>query len=235
LKEFLVGEMWVLGYFFWVGLGGDIDFAKLEDVYIQLVENEWVEEEEFCNELKFEFLLELYVFFDGLGHLSRWDTIMKKLAELQQKYPNDGNLGYVYAQAIYHESVDIFTLDGLDLDISKKERIYADYEFSDNQNEFIDYLKNRFIADYYSSYNMEKGIPYLNNIVDYAIKTKDFHTINCVLDQMMGYGMKYLDLHESKLKVLNNLVDKLWEGRTDKESHKSYLHIDLLKLGFATK
>ena len=119
--------------------------------------------------------------------------------------------------------------------ISKINEIEKKYNFTQDILDYHEFKKNKVLADYYSSHKNEDGFIYIDNMLKYAVQSKKIYIINCTQDQIMGYGMKYVDEFEPKVLILESLVDSLLEGQKDKDKNLAYVHSGILKLGITTK
>lgn len=76
---------------------------------------------------------------------------------------------------------------------------------------------------------------YFEKTLQYVGAQKKIYHINCLVDQLMGYGMKYAEELESYLAVLESMVDPLLEQRPDKDNCLCHLHLGIVKIALACK
>ena len=211
-----------------------INVKDLEDIYQRLVEQPWEsdDEESFPLVYKVEIMNEMFLNFDDFGHISRSQKILSKFEDLVEKYPEDSNIGMLYIDCLLSQGVEmsIFSNPNIDDYIDKVTKIEQKYNFSQEILEYNEFKKNKVLADYYSSHKNDKGFSYIENMIKYAMKVKKIYIINCTQDQIMGYGMKYVDEFEPKVLMLESLVDSLLEGQKDKEKNLAYIHSGIMNL-----
>ena len=143
----------------------------------------------------------------------------------------------LYIDCLLSQGVEMSIFKNPDINdfISKINEIEKKYNFTQDVLDYYEFKKNKVLASYCSSHKNEDGFIYIDNMLKYAVQSKKLYIINCTQDQIMGYGMKYVDEFEPKVLILESLVDSLLEGQKDKEKNLAYVHSGILKLGITTK
>ena len=92
--------------------------------------------------------------------------------------------------------------------------------------------KNYVIVSYYSTHKKIKGLSYIERIINYWTKTKNIEDIFNTLILVKSYGVKYIEMFETKISSLESLADSLLENLKDKVNNYFCLHFEFNK--FAT-
>ena len=93
--------------------------------------------------------------------------------------------------------------------------------------------KNYAIADYHSTHKKIKGLPHIESIINYWIKTENIEEIMDTLYLIYSYGVKYIEMFETKIVALESLANSLLENLKDWENNYIYLHFELFKFKVA--
>ena len=211
-----------------------IDLKAVEKVYLQLVENEWEEDDEpnFSLYYKIDFLYMLINIFNDYGHFSRSEKALKKLSNIHEKYPENQFIAYRFILALLGRSFDLWTIHYQNLEdyLNLIDILSDKYTFSEIQKNEINFRRIKLACDYYSTWNLDRGYPILNHLLEWVIKSRSVYNINEITDLFMYYASKSQEQYEIYLQTLSDLLDSIFKGNSDYKSNFAFLHIDILKL-----